>query len=259
MTMIILKTFQNNYLTGSNKLQMIRSAKIVFGILFINFFAATTALAQDCAVEMESIRGHYAGDCKKGKANGKGKSTGKDSYEGEFKLGFPEGKGTYTWSNGTVFEGIFSKGMKEGMGVLTYKKDGFPDSVVKGFWKKDVYAGKFEKPFTLYSKGRTFTDVDIRHERSPFNQISIFVASTSGGTSNLDDLSVVPRLSVEDIDLIVGSFGKQTLNDNHAKKMETILSDVIYPIRMQVTINKEIIEIEFREKGSYTVDIKINQ
>ena len=66
-------------------------------------------------------------------------------------------------------------------------------------------------------------------------------------------------ISVEDIDLIVGSFGKQTLNDNHAKKMETILSDVIYPIRMQVTINKEIIEIEFREKGSYSVDIKINQ
>ena len=162
-------------------------------------------------------------------------------------------------NTGTVFEGTFTRGMKEGMGILTYKKPGFPDSVVQGFWKKDVYAGKFEKPFTIYSKGRTFTDVDIRHERSPFNQISFFVASTSGGTANLDDLSVVPRISVEDIDLIVGSFGKQTLNDNHAKKMETILSDVIYPIRMQVTINKEIIEIEFREKGSYLVDIKINQ
>jgi hypothetical protein len=238
---------------------MFKAPKLITGILFFLVCSAKMVSAQDCTVEMESIRGNYTGDCKKGKANGKGKSTGKDSYEGEFKLGLPDGKGTYTWSNGTVFEGTFTRGMKEGMGILTYKKPGFPDSVVQGFWKKDVYAGKFEKPFTIYSKGRTFTDVDIRHERSPFNQISFFVASTSGGTANLDDLSVVPRISVEDIDLIVGSFGKQTLNDNHAKKMETILSDVIYPIRMQVTINKEIIEIEFREKGSYLVDIKINQ
>ena len=231
----------------------------VIGILFFLVCGVMAASAQDCTVEMEAIRGNYTGDCKKGKANGKGKSTGKDQYEGEFKLGLPDEKGTYTWSNGTVFEGSYIKGMKEGAGVLTYKKSGFPDSVVQGFWKKDVYTGKFEKSFTIYSKGRTFTDVDIRHERSPFNQISFFVASTSGGTANLDDLSVVPRISIEDIDLIVGSFGKQTLNDNHAKKMETILSDVIYPIRMQVTINKEIIEIEFREKGSYSVDIKINQ
>ena len=59
----------------------------------------------DCRVMVDDIAGSYEGDCYKGKAHGVGKAIGKDTYEGEFKKGYPEGKGTYTWINGDYFEG----------------------------------------------------------------------------------------------------------------------------------------------------------
>jgi hypothetical protein len=78
--------------------------------------------AQDCSVEKAEIKGSYSGDCKKGKANGKGKAAGTDSYEGDFRAGLPDGNGTYKWSNGNEYTGAFAKGLKEGRGTLVYKK-----------------------------------------------------------------------------------------------------------------------------------------
>ena len=36
---------------------------------------------------METLKGTYTGECKKGKANGRGKAVGTDTYEGFFKTG----------------------------------------------------------------------------------------------------------------------------------------------------------------------------
>jgi len=36
---------------------------------------------------MGTIKGTYTGDCKKGKASGKGKAIGTDTYKGDFKTG----------------------------------------------------------------------------------------------------------------------------------------------------------------------------
>ena len=65
---------------------------------------------------MKDINQSYTVDCKKGKADGKGLAKGKDIYKGEFKKGYPEGEGIYTFSNGDVFEGEFKKGAKNGPG-----------------------------------------------------------------------------------------------------------------------------------------------
>src|SRR5438045_1091784 len=77
--------------------------------------------SQDCVVESDSLKGTYAGDCRKGKASGHGKAIGADIYEGEFSSGLPDGEGTYTWRNGDSYKGKFQKGLKNGSGVYTYK------------------------------------------------------------------------------------------------------------------------------------------
>jgi hypothetical protein len=222
-------------------------------ILFSSFL-----FSQDCSVEKESLKGTYTGDCKNGKANGKGKAVGTDTYEGEFKSGLPDGQGTYRWANGNSYTGKFAKGMRDGKGVMVYKRANAADSVIDGYFKKDDYAGKFEKPYLVYFKSKSVTDVDIDLKKNTFNQISFQITNTSGGAASMDG-GETPKMKVDDIQLTKGNYGRTMSNSDHAKKTEMILYDVIYPIRMKVTIGSEQVEIEFDEEGSYIVNVRINQ
>src|SRR5215217_4021875 len=131
----------------------------VLTILITLLFIDSSIFSQDCSVELDSLKGVYSGDCKKGKANGKGKAVGAHTYEGEFRAGFPYGEGIYTWSNGNFYNGKFAKGLRDGQGIMTYKMSGKPDDVVEGYWKKDVYIGKYEFPYKVISKTKKVTKV----------------------------------------------------------------------------------------------------
>src|SRR5664279_1389178 len=85
----------------------------------VSFFFLTHTFAQPCEVNIDSLKGQYSGDCKKGKAEGQGTATGIDSYTGSFKNGYPEGQGKYTWKNGNWYEGEWKKGLYEGQGTLS--------------------------------------------------------------------------------------------------------------------------------------------
>jgi hypothetical protein len=230
------------------------------GILLFLFTASSfqKSFTQECTVDNPSLRGAYTGDCKKGKANGKGKSVGIDVYEGDFKAGLPDGSGTYTWSNGNSFTGQFVKGVKQGKGVLTIKKPDVQDSVVEGYWKNDAYIGKYEQPYSVYFKSKLVTEFEVSYKKDAFSQITFFVTNTSGGTQSTF-YGYSPRLKVDEVQLNYGRYGRLMVNDIHTKKTESILSDVTYPIRMKVLIDKEEVEMEFREPGSYVIDIHINQ
>ena len=94
---------------------------------------------QQCVVLKEEIKGKYQGDCKNGLAHWKGVAIGKDTYEGKFKKGLPNGKGTYRWSTGEVYVGSFRKGKRHGEGVYTFFVNG-KDSTFNAYWKNDEMA-----------------------------------------------------------------------------------------------------------------------
>jgi hypothetical protein len=219
-------------------------------LLCLNIFSQT------CAVEPALLRGVYTGDCKKGKAHGKGKAVGIDTYEGEFKKGWPDGKGTYLWSNGNSYTGMFVKGLRDGEGLMKYKRSGIADSVVEGFWKKDAYAGKFDQPYKIYFKSKSITEIEVEHKTTFYNEIVFFVTNTSGGAQSYS--GSMPRMKVDDIQMLTGAMGLISHNTNHAKKTETRLTNMILPARMKVIMGSEEIEIEFREAGSYVINIRIN-
>jgi hypothetical protein len=226
------------------------SAAIVFSSFFL--------FSQECIVEKGSLKGTYTGDCKNGKANGKGKAAGTDTYEGEFKSGLPDGQGTYIWSNGNKYMGKFVKGLKEGKGALIYKRANAPDSLVEGFWKKDEYAGKNEKPYKIYFTSKSVTETEVEFKKDAFKQITFNITNTSGAGVDLGG-EPAARMNVDDIHMVKGSYTRMRTNDDHAKKSETVLEDIVFPARMKITIGSEQVEIEFLEEGSYIVNIRINQ
>jgi hypothetical protein len=133
---------------------MIKQLKILIMVLLI--YGSVKSFAQEdpmsCNVDMESLKGEYKGDCKKGLAHGIGKACGDDCYEGEFKKGLPHGEGIYTWSNGDKYEGIFIKGKKDGKGKLIYNPLRFDkDSLLIGYWSDDKYIGVYSKPYEVLS------------------------------------------------------------------------------------------------------------
>ncbi|HEX4876030.1 MAG TPA: hypothetical protein VFV31_05115 [Chitinophagaceae bacterium] len=213
--------------------------------------------AQSCGVEKEELKGTYTGGCKKGKADGKGKATGTDSYEGEFAAGLPHGKGTYKWKNGNEYTGGFEKGLKEGQGILTIKQAGKSDSIVKGYWHKDIFTGSATKPWQIIFKSKLVNEAEIEYKDSVYNKITIIITNTSGGATNIEG-NELPRLKVDEIIAFRGNFSRLFVNDVHAKKTESVIEDIGYPFRFRAIIGTEEVEMEFNRPGNYVVNLRIN-
>ncbi len=220
--------------------------------------------AQKCKVFVDALSLNYEGECKSDKANGKGKASGQDTYEGEFKAGYPEGNGKYTWKLGDWFEGVWKKGYREGKGEMHYKTQSGGDSVIAGFWKKDLYIGRFETPYKILSQTSKISTVKVtRNSGYKEHDITINMESTSGGSNNLPGNSggllsdaLKPKLTSADVQK--GNFGSQSDMDNSAKSTKSILKMVEFPFRVSLRISDtHVVEIEFFEEGNYTVDISI--
>ena len=215
-----------------------------------------SVFSQNCEVDKESLKGTYTGDCKKNKAHGKGKAIGVDTYEGEFKNGIPDGDGTYTWGNKNVFEGKFLKGLREGKGKMVFKREGAQDSVVEGFWKKDAYIGKNEKPYIVHGKTASVREVKVEYTADALARIKIIVTNTTGREQTTFGIS--PSMKVDNVQVLKGHYERMTSLESHLKSTETTLIEVVYPMRIKLNIGREEVEVEFFEQGSYIVNIAIN-
>jgi len=226
-------------------------------LLLISFSFYSEIFSQDCKVEKEELKGTYTGDCKKGKANGKGKASGIDSYEGDFVAGLPHGKGSYAWKNGDVYTGEFIKGLKDGEGKMIIKRPGNTDSLIEGYWQNDKYTGLKEKPWRLIFKSKLVTETEVEYKDHHFNKITFVITNTSGG-SKLVEGDEMPRLKVDEIIPQRGNFGRLFVNDIHAKKTESLIEDINFPFRFRAIIGTEEVEMEFVKPGNYIVTLRIN-
>ena len=110
-------------------------------VIFITAFVSFNLFSQnECKVMVPDLVGHYEGRCKKGLAQGKGKATGIDAYEGTFNDGYPDGKGTYTWANHDVYTGQWKMGKRDGEGSFKTKINSV-DTLLVGLWENDQYLG----------------------------------------------------------------------------------------------------------------------
>ena len=164
------------------------------------FFSMENSLSaqEECKVLKPEISGSYTGKCKKGLADGKGKSVGKDIYEGQFSEGVPWGKGTYTWASGDVYAGEWKNGLRDGEGDFTFKLSE-KDTTVNGLWENDRYIGP--KPiapevitktsidrYNIYRQGDILNRVLIEFLQNGMRNTGItnlIIASDRGTETNL--------------------------------------------------------------------------
>lgn len=231
----------------------------LFLICTLSLFFFFTATAQEnCAVKLQEISGTYTGACKDGKANGKGKSVGIDQYEGNFKNGYPDGEGTYTWSNGDVYTGGFRKGLKEGKGSMLLHKDSASGKATTGYWKKNVYIGEYETDYKVLSFTSEVARVNV--EANPGkgdNNIRVLVASTTANGRTITNVEN-SHLRLTDIRISKGTFQTRVDNSKY-KDEEAIFKEVEFPFRAVFYVDNNSVEVEFFNPGSYTLNIFINK
>ncbi|MBW2218668.1 MAG: hypothetical protein JRF40_04110 [Deltaproteobacteria bacterium] len=106
-------------------------------MMLLSVAGYVNAETDNCKVLDEDIADTYEGGCEDGLAHGKGRASGRDSYDWEFKNGRQHGECTYTWFSGDVFSGSWTEGKRNGWGTLN-RPDG---AYYEGEWKDGMRHG----------------------------------------------------------------------------------------------------------------------
>jgi hypothetical protein len=215
-------------------------------VLAFSWIGYVLMAQENCLVLKPEISGKYAGKCKNGLANGKGKAVGQDTYIGKFSKGFPHGLGTYTWANGDIYVGEWVEGLRQGEGTYSYKVNG-KDTTVTGIWESDHYKGPLPpKPLVI-------------------NKVSIerYSIMRSGGIRDRVLINFYQdgsrNLGIENLLMFASSGYNTTLGQSVG------FDEIIFPVTIKIsysTWNKThstqfyaSFEFEIYERGDWVVDL----
>jgi hypothetical protein len=240
----MFKNTSKHFKTSVNPKLLDMKQLLLIVIITAEFFTAN-AQNNNCLVVPDSLKGTYDGDCNGGKANGFGKAKGSDNYEGNFKNGYPDGHGKYTWKNGNYYTGNWKKGLKDGKGELHLFTNN-KDSAVLGFWKKDVYKGEYEESYKIIEVGSAISSKTVQKLDSTKKSVYISIRSGALATASTDNYTILN-----------GSF--QRTNQQEMGMTKTIqFQDVQFPFRIRFNgIDRGMIDIEFYETGEWSADFAL--
>lgn len=229
--------------------------QITFYFSTLILLSQSITAQNNCKVLQTAIVGTYTGDCDGGKANGNGKSVGTDAYDGEFKAGYPEGTGTYTWANGSIYTGGFKKGKMDGKGQMNLKTAAGKDSLLVGFWKKDKYIGEYEFPHKVQDQSSKVVRVNISIINKGNKSGNINITSSQAVSSSTGPTNVAPTIT--EINVISGQYISKT-SSNITKTSVLRLQQMIFPFRARFIYNTgDVFEAIFNEKGDYEVTVNL--
>jgi hypothetical protein len=206
------------------------------------------ASAQEpCKVLMTELDSIYIGKCKDGLANGAGEAWGKFHYTGKFKLGYPDGKGTAEYPDGTVYVGSWEKGLKNGQGKLFLNVNG---KVVEklGIWANDTLKKEILPPAYRVITQRNVSRLRI-YQQGTGNYVWFYPNSAGGVATDFQDFQ------------LGGTSGTELLS-----RPKLGFQDVTFPFKgsikykawnkLRTTQFEILVEIEISEPGNWIVEIQ---
>ena len=241
-------------------------------LVIVLLLSASHLLAQNCTVMVAALKGSYTGECKKGIANGNGTAVGIDTYVGNFKNGYPDGKGKYSWKNGDWYDGSWKKGVFEGEGTLHVAKTNTSDtSEMKGFWSNGKFKGVNKSSFTVDVLSNKISDVNIHKAGKTGEDITIVVKSTTGGGSTLlggspiqtettiVSSNTIPKVKLTDIQVLSGSYLTKVDDEYSPITNKYTLRNVVFPISLYLSFDSERIKVDLFEKANWIIDVKLDK
>lgn len=224
--------------------------KLLYSTTLFLLISSFSGFSQEsCKVLKHGIDSAYAGECKKGLANGIGEAWGREHYSGEFKKGLPHGEGTYKYFDGSVYKGSFSKGLKHGFGEYIPMLINI-DTSLKGMWENDFYIGKEHK-------GNELDYSVVRNEE--VNRYKAIWQSNNKKVSIRLNNNVSSR--PEPFNIFFSSTSGRKSSSNGIYYFE----DVVYPFTLAVTytkwdklaLNTKLVEfeIEIYREGEWKIEL----
>ena len=217
-----------------------------------------------CKVELSYLIGSYQGECKNGFANGQGEAVGIHHYNGVFKNGLPDGKGTYYFTDGSYYSGSFQDGIKEGRGEMHFVRKDLPDSVIKGYWSGDQYKGKVYNTYR-FSTSETFDLIEISPSAQSGNSITIELSTTSGAPDGTA-VSLTGKnrsgyvLTLTDIFSTNGCNVIKTLSTTTTSRSSYTYTLSNFPANLFLTLsNGRTIELDLYKSAKWLVRLNLNK
>ncbi|MFA6946493.1 MAG: hypothetical protein WC220_11390 [Pedobacter sp.] len=118
---------------------------------------------------------------------------------------------------------------------------------------------KSERPYTIIERGQHMIRVSvIKDTRGKENTVQIEALNASGGTLRLEG----PEMLGADITAAlatVGSYNSMNEVTKSGRGEVVQLRQVVFPLRVRITISQQILEVEIREPGFWKISVGMNQ
>ncbi|WP_395811660.1 hypothetical protein [Daejeonella sp.] len=115
------------------------------------------------------------------------------------------------------------------------------------------------KQFMIYEKGQYMTKVDVRKElRGTENTVQIDALNVSGG-SGLIRGEVLPGAEISQVLAIIGNYNLTRQISKSGRGESIQLMDVVYPLRLRITISNQVLDVEMKEAGFWKISVGMNQ
>ena len=125
--------------------------------------------------------------------------------------------------------------------------------------QKRVKPEKPERQFTIYERGPYMTKIDVRKElRGTENIVQIDALNVSGGSALIRG-EILPGAEISQVLATVGNYNLTRQISKSGRGESIQLMDVVYPVRLRMTISNQILDVEIKEAGFWKIAVGLTQ
>lgn len=118
---------------------------------------------------------------------------------------------------------------------------------------------KAESPYIIHERGSHMTQVSIIKDlRGKENTIQIAALNVSGGIGRVAGPDM-PGADITEVLATKGSFNSIREVSKTGRGESVQLVNVVFPIRVRITISGENLEVEIREEGTWKISVGLRQ